>query len=340
MRIVLITTTIRVPKVLELYRQIGPDVIFLVAGDRKTPHEDVKQLMKDLGNAIYYSDEDQKKFGYSCSDVIGWNSVQRRNVVLLEAMKLRPDIVVTIDDDNIPMNHNYFADFESAFKNNFSGLNAVSETGWFNIGAFLEGHLYHRGFPYELKHVDLRIRLEPKSNIKIGVVAGLWLGDPDIDAIERIERRPVLHQISEALQDGLVVDSNCFAPFNSQNTAYLSKVAPLMVLITEIGRYDDIWAAYISERIMRESGYHVLFGKPFVWQERNSHNLLEDLKNEIFGMEYTRRFCNDLLAMDLGKGTMLDKLFRLFELIENLDYLPPIMHKLGKYWCKDIESVM
>ena len=180
--------------------------------------------------------------------------------------------------------------------------------------------------------------LNQELNIKIGVAAGLWFGDPDIDAVERIARRPNVHQVSESVRDGLVVDSNSFTPFNSQNTAYLASIAPLMLLITEVGRYDDIWAAYISERIMRESGYHILFGKPFVWQERNPHNLLKDLKDELLGMEYTKRFCDDLLGMDLGNGTM-DKMYRLFELLEELDYLPPVMHKLGIAWCKDIEAV-
>ena len=72
-------------------------------------------------------------------------------------------MIVTIDDDNIPVTRNYFPDFESAFQKNFSGPVAFSQLGWFNIGAFLEGHVYHRGFPQELRHVDLGIRFEPRA---------------------------------------------------------------------------------------------------------------------------------------------------------------------------------
>jgi hypothetical protein len=343
MKKTLITTTIRVPKVLELYRKFDPEVTILVAGDRKTPHDDVRSFVNNLGNSTYYSDKDQENLGYSCSDVIGWNNVQRRNIALLEALKLHPDIIVTIDDDNLPLNREYFLDFERIFGSEYDGLVAKSEIGWFNICTFLGGGLYHRGFPFELKHTDPKVVLEARTKVKIGVAAGLWLGDPDIDAIERIENRPIVNQIPDLLRAGIAVDSGCYSPFNSQNTAYLAEVAPLMLMITEMGRYDDIWAAYISERIMRESGYHVHFGRPIVWQERNPHNLLADLKNEILGMEHTRRFCEDLDSMDLGDGSLTDKLFRLFELTGKIQYIPEKMQnmqKLGVSWCKDLEKVL
>ena len=42
MDMTLITTTIYVPRVLELYRRLNPDVSIVVAGNRKTPHDDVR----------------------------------------------------------------------------------------------------------------------------------------------------------------------------------------------------------------------------------------------------------------------------------------------------------
>ena len=340
MKTVLITTTIYVPKVLELYRSIGPDVMFIVTGDRKTPHAEAQAFIESLGNAVYYSDADQERLGYRCSEIIGWNKIMRRNIALLEAIKYGADIIVSIDDDNIPLDTNYFVDFESILSSPKDGLLASSERHWFNVGEFLEPPVYHRGFPYDQRHVDLGVRMTPMRAAKVGVAAGLWLGDPDIDAMERITNRPAVHGVSEVLRAGLVVDNACFAPFNSQNTAYVADLAPAMMVLVGVGRYDDIWASYITGRIMMETDYHVCFGRPFVWQERNPQNPWRNLRDEVFGMELTPKFCEHLLAAKLGEGSVLGNLRRLYDQLRGVDYLPPVVHELGKAWCEDVGRVL
>ncbi|HOT90769.1 MAG TPA: hypothetical protein PLJ78_04420 [Anaerolineae bacterium] len=340
MKLALITTTIYVPRVLSLCREFSKEVMFFIAGDRKTPHDEVHSFVSTLGNAIYYSDEDQDKLGYSCSEIIGWNKIMRRNIALLEAIKYGADIIITIDDDNIPLSHDYFEVFESILTSPYNGPMASSETHWFNVGEFINPPVYHRGFPYDYRHIDLKVRLLPVRNAKVGVAAGLWLGDPDIDAMERITNRPTAYHLSEILRTGLLVDNTCFTPFNSQNTAYVAELAPLMMVWVGVGRYDDIWASYIAQRVMMETEYHVHFGRPFVWQERNPQNLWRNLKDEIYGMEYTTKFCEDLLAANLGEGSILDKLNRLYEHLRAADYLPPVVYELGKLWCKDMEKVL
>jgi DNA-directed RNA polymerase delta subunit len=66
MKIVLITTTIHVPHVLRLYRKLNQDVHFIVVGDKKTPHEEVRSFVHELGNAAYYSESEQETLGYKC----------------------------------------------------------------------------------------------------------------------------------------------------------------------------------------------------------------------------------------------------------------------------------
>jgi len=314
--------------------------MFFIVGDRKTPHDEVRRFVSSLGNAIYYSDIDQEKLGYSCSEIIGWNKIMRRNIALLEAIKYGADIIVSIDDDNIPLGYDYFEVFKSVLTSLYNGPMASSGTRWFNIGEFLNPPVYHRGFPCDYRHTDLKVRLSPLCNVKVGVAAGLWLGDPDIDAMERITNRPIAHHISEVLRTGLVVDNTCFTPFNSQNTAYVLELAPLMMVWVGVGRYDDIWASYVAERIMMETDYHVYYGRPFVWQERNPQNLWKNLKDEILGMEHTSRFCQDLVEAKLGEGSILEKLRRLYEHLRGKDYLPSVVYELGKAWCEDVERVM
>jgi len=48
-------------QVLERYRQLGPDVSIIVAGDKKTPHTETRRFVESLHNAVYLSDEDQAR---------------------------------------------------------------------------------------------------------------------------------------------------------------------------------------------------------------------------------------------------------------------------------------
>ena len=340
MKVALITTTIYVPRVLELYRDIGKDVWFFVAGDRKTPHNETRIFVEKLGNAIYYSDEDQEKLGYKSSEIIGWNKIMRRNISLLEAIKEGADIIISIDDDNIPLDKNYFKDFISIFSSPYTGLKVSSDTGWFNAGDFMIPRIYHRGFPYPQRHMSADYHISHVLGKKVGIAAGMWFGDPDIDAMERIINSVTVHQFSEILHKGIVLDNTHFAPIDSQNTAYVVELAPLMMVLVGVGRYDDIWASFIAERVMRTTDYCSHFGRPFVWQERNRQNLWRNLKDEIFGMEHTSRFCENLRAAELGEGTVLDKLERLYEQLKGKSYLPPVVYELGKAWCQDVRSVL
>lgn len=340
MKLALIITSIYVPHVLSLYRELDKEVMFFIAGDRKTPHDEVRSLVSTLGNAVYYSDTDQEKLGYRSSELIGWNRIMRRNIALLEAIKYGADIIVTIDDDNIPFDRSYFTDFVRVLAQPFSGLQVTSDDGWFNIGEYMIPPIYHRGFPYDRRRVKHTYAMRHVQGIKIGVASGLWFGDPDVDAMERITNRPEIHQVAEVVRRGLCVDPNVFAPTNSQNTAYVAELAPLLMVWTGVGRYDDIWASYLAQRIMRTLDYHVYYGPPFVWQERNPHNLWQNLRDELLGMEYTPRFCKDLLAIDLGEGTVLEKLERLYGHLKSKNYLPPIVYELGRAWCEDVRSVL
>ena len=50
----------------------------IVVGDKKTPHYDYNNL-----NCVYLSPEYQEETYPELSEVIGWNSIQRRNLSLI-----------------------------------------------------------------------------------------------------------------------------------------------------------------------------------------------------------------------------------------------------------------
>lgn len=332
LKVALITTTINVPEVLALYRAHDPDVRFFVAGDLKTPKAAV-DFCNILTNTRYISPDDQKRWG--CSELIGWNCIQRRNIALLEALEWGADIVVTIDDDNIPIGLGYFAYIEACLTIPFCGPCAIGHNYWFDIGELLVPKAKHRGFPHDVKPLW---SVKGVANAPVGVVAGLCLGDPDIDATTRIALAPEVHSMSELARSGIVVDQTTWTVFNSQNTAFRRDLAPYMFMFPGTGRYDDIYASLVTQWAMHHRGYFVHFGPPAVWQSRNPHNLLRDLRQEIDGMEKIKLAMSTLRDLKLaGSDPWLDMVF---SALRKCGVLSDKTVEAAFAWGSDIQKVM
>jgi hypothetical protein len=337
-KIALITTTIRVPRNLELFRAYGPDVDMVIAGDKKTPHGEVAALADRLG-ALYLSDGDQERLGYACSEVIGWNVTVRRNVALLEALKLKPDIVITVDDDNWPLETSYFEDVVRVLAEPYTGL-VLTGVGWVNVGALYDPPYRRRGFP------PTRMALHDVGcavDWRVGVAQGLCLGDPDAAAQERLDGSCRVTNLPDLLRRGVVVEPGDFAPFNSQNTAYRAELAPLMAMLPgSVGRNEDSWASYLAQRIMWELGYCIHYGTPLVWQQRNKHDPVEDYLAETFADEMATIFCRDLRAVDLSGagGDMLTMLLAVHQQLSEVSYLQSKTLAFFDAWIRDLEVVL
>ena len=345
MKIALCTTTINVPKVLSLYRALGPDVMFFIVGDRKTPDEKVVDFLLDIPNHVYYGADLLND--YKCAKFIGHNSIQRRNLGYLEALKWGADVIVSWDDDNLPFNDRYFDDILEKFiwswaggprslgrnahlsevSRPFNGLQVTSAHGWFDPGQLLVPPARHRGYPHDVR-TDFQVT--HIVNAKIGVAAGLCLGNPDISAVDRISQEPYVYGVSELARAGVVCDRNVHTVWNSQNTATIRELAPAMFLWPG-SRHDDIYASLAMQRIMRERELHVHFGSPFVHQERNPHDLLKDLRAEIEGMEKIKDLAGLLGQTKIGEGTVAEQCRYLFSALS---------FEAGLAWLEDVESVL
>lgn len=300
----------------------------------------------------YLGPLEQRALNYTCSDIIGWNSLGRRNIALLEALKWGADVIVTIDDDNIPLDQNYFSNIHNllwhahlqlgadikTYGTLFNGIEASSLTGWFDVGQLLDPPAKHRGFPYDV--AQNHQHFSPVVDARVGVAAGICLGDPDIDAVTRMAVHPTVHRVSELLRAGVVTDpQKTRTVFNTQNTAFVRELAPCF-LMHNLGRYDDIFASLIAQRVMREHGYYVHFGQPFVWQQRNQHDLLKDLDKEVWGMNNIMRFVHFLEDVQLPPaGSVATQLYHLYQAAAGETWLNE-MWRLGKAWLQDIDLVM
>jgi hypothetical protein len=328
MKTALITTTVNVPAVLSLYRRFDPSgsVKFFVASDLKTPIVPIYNLCMNLGNVELLTVERQKTLNYKCSELIPWNCIQRRNIALLEALKWGADVIVSVDDDNIPMDPNYFPQIQwllaelyvgARLEKNFgsskwSGLQASSPTGWLDPGQFLIPPATQRGFPIDPAYAG-QASFTSVVDAKIGLAQGMILGDPDTSAVERIVRSPRVSGVSEALESGFVVDpKDTWTITNSQNTAFVRELAPAFFMLPGVGRMDDIYASLIMQRVMRGYGYVTHFGRPFAYQERNKHDLVKDLRGEINGMRQVAELAGELDSWGMSTEQSIVAALRFF----------------------------
>lgn len=342
MKTALILTTINIPTVLSLYRAHDPDVRFFVAMDRKTPEAAFNFCIYDVDNVhVCYLGEQAR---YACSSCIGWDVIARRNIALLEALKWGADVIVSIDDDNMAIDTDYFGHFRRALCP-FNGIKVKPAFhGWFDPGhlQFTRGGdiVVQRGFPQVLPS-DLG-GFAPVTGAKIGVAQGMILGDPDTSAVDRISRHPQVHQVSELLRAGIVTDPReTYAPLNSQNIVFVRDLAPCFLMVPTFQRYDDIYAGLVAQRVMRDQEFFVHYGQPFCFQQRNKHDLLKDLKAEQWGAEHILDFAAWLDGFTFVKNIPAVEAMKIF--FTNLpDWMPERgkLQELALAWCQDVEKVL
>jgi hypothetical protein len=254
------------------------DWLLIVVGDKKTPKN------YKLKNGIYLSVKDQELIDKKLSDIIGWNCIERRNLGLVFAKNLGAEIVALVDDDNIPYKHwgqNIFIGKEiSAREYNISSevFDPISVTQYKN--------LWHRGFPVD--QLDNRKIISAKiKKIRVDVQVEFWNGDPDIDAICRMIHKP------KCLfnKKDFPFYSKKISPFNSQNSILDGRLLPNYFLFPDQDRMHDIWASYY---LQYKKKTNVVYFAPSVFQKRNKHNLITDLKNELIGLKYNSRILESI----------------------------------------------
>lgn len=344
-RAAIISTTINaMPNMDAWTAQMSSDDVMIITGDLKSPHAKLEAMVhnarEEYGLDVRYVSPGEQE-GWQSSAAIPWNSIQRRNIAILEAIDRQPEFIVTIDDDNYP------AIFSTETEQTW--LDAVhdiltnpvrqltrSDTGWFNPGVMCNPPVTHRGFPLERRNqpLDERMLIGLPEPARVGVFAALWYGDPDIDAMERIVNAPEVFSIT---RPNRTLNVDTWAPFNSQSTAYLTALAPLMMCMPFVGRMDDIWASYVARTVMDHLRLHVQYGHPAVRQERNEHNLVRDLRAELNGYEYTGQLCEALQNIELPDTTLVDELLtRVVDVLWGLPYVPEATISAYGAWISDL----
>jgi hypothetical protein len=334
-RMHVVATTINFPKFLQTYREnlqkFGhiDDVKMWVVGDRKTPRESAAFAaeQKQQGLDVDYLDPESqerwlKRFP-ELDAIIPWNTDNRRNVGFLRALEEGCEILVSIDDDNYPLAHSDFYAGHVDTGRKVEREVFTSDNGWFNLCSELviepavdvvpRGYLYRKRFA---KQTSLG-----KQQVTLAAHAGLWLGDPDVDAATRLAfpiRAVGTKKRNIALQPGV------WSPVNTQNTSIARRAIPAYYYIrmleqlpgAKLDRYGDIWSGYFLTRCAEHLGESIGIGQPEVDHVRNVHDLLADLRAEFWGMVLTPHFIDTLRAGTLEGNDYVSAARSLASLLE------------------------
>lgn len=291
-RAALVVTTIQAPNPVLQSLAAGAkkqSVDFIVVGDAKSPREFT------LDGARYYDLDAQLQTPFRFAQVCPQNHYARKNIGYLLAFERDHTVVIETDDDNFP-----YDSFWRLPEREVAAYH-LEQSGWTNVYRYYsETPVWPRGFSVEHLKADPAPLPTSPTNVHSPIHQGLANRNPDVDAIFRlIFSLPIDFDgtFSVALGPG------AWCPFNSQNTIWWREAFPLMYLPAHCSfRMTDIWRSFVAQRIAHENGWPILFHPPTVYQERNEHNLLKDLSDEVVGLLNNGAIMESLAALSLRSG--------------------------------------
>jgi hypothetical protein len=273
------------------------EVTVYVAGDNKTPADSAQIAQQVTGNGlrtqylpIAWQNEYLKRFAFP-EGMIPENSDNRRNVAYLLALEEGAEVIISVDDDNFPLEGVDFVGEHMRVGQTQTQPQAVGHNQWYNLCDLLEPKmpdLYARGFPYWAR--DKRAaEVSGTAARKIAMSVGLWTSDPDSDAIARLYCKPHIES-SDGRQ--VMLGAGVRSPINTQNTAlsrqamaayyYVFMGQPLRGM--KLDRFGDIFSGYFVQVCADAVGEGISIGGPLADHRRNQHNLLVDLYQELAGI--------------------------------------------------------
>lgn len=277
---------------------------FYVVGDYGTPatcRDRVEHYRAQGLPWVYLDPETQEKFLAPFPELaaeIPWNSDNRRNIGFLMAYRDRCDVIVAIDDDNYPCQDWPFLDGHRHVGKTVTLPSAKGHNSWFNLCGMMQvncktqgidGTVYARGFPYKRRDPRCDFIDPTPTTGTVAINAGLWSGDPDVDAATRLvtgcEAEPRFTQSA-------LLAPNTLMPINTQNTALIRDAIPAYYYVKmghpiggmKLDRFGDIFSGFFVQKCAQAVGHSVRVGSPVVEHRRSPHNLYKDLWHELAGM--------------------------------------------------------
>lgn len=322
----IVVTTIFEPRFLDGYvenlRRFGhDDTDIIVVIDRKTPLSVAERCehhrrhgMRVLCPSLDQQEAFLSRFP-SMAGRIPYNTDNRRNVGFLMALDRGAEVLISIDDDNFVLDIVDFVGEHLVTGTTLEGARVESSDRWFNLCSLLQSStkdpIFPRGFPYFARRNERELRSEAAGAARVALNAGLWLSDPDVDAMTRLTQAPY---ISAAQPHSILLGTSTWTPINTQNTSVTRDAIAAYYYVKmgfslgglRIDRYGDILSGYLLAKCVKTRGEAIRIGSPVADHRRTPHNLFKDLYHELAGMVLLEDLLPWLLDLELGSGSYRD----------------------------------
>lgn len=303
--------------------------VFLI-GDRKTPPE------FGMPSATAVSIENQSQLAFATAKAVPENSYTRKMIGYLLAMESGHTWIRETDDDNNPY-ESFFDDVPNSIE-----VRRPETADWINPYAyFTDRFIWPRGFPLDAVHPGRKAEVAgTKVLTECFLLQGLADGDPDVDAVYRLTT-PNPEPVAFDDEMPLLVPGGSWAPFNSQVTTWPKELFPLMYLPATCSfRMTDIWRSFVAQRLMRERSAHLVFTAPTVFQDRNTHDLMRDFRDEVEGYLGYRNFVEILDGVSgLDSRTLSDGLREIYAALVTAGFFTVAELTLLDAWLTDIAAL-
>ncbi|HWY24155.1 MAG TPA: hypothetical protein VNX47_04505, partial [Nevskia sp.] len=264
-------------------------------------------------------------------DFIPWDTDNRRNIGFLRAWESGAEVLISIDDDNYCLPDSDFVGSHHVVGRRGGECqdHLLAQGDWFNICTLLNprhaDEIYPRGYPYAERGKPAALPTAalpaPLAQARVVVNAGLWLNDPDVDAITRLAQRP---RMRDAVATPVLLAPEAWSPVNTQNTALLRDTLPAYWYVRmgfplqgmRIDRFGDILSGYFVQKCAKHLGELVRIGSPVAEHKRSPHNLFKDLYHELAGMVVVEELLPWLREVKLSGGSYAEAYAALADAIE------------------------
>ena len=156
----------------------------------------------------------------------------------------------------------------------------------------------------------------------VAINVGLWLSDPDVDAMTRLVQAP---HIASAKNRSLRLGRNTWTPINTQNTAIVREAVAAYYYVRmgfslgglRIDRYGDILSGYLIQKCVKTRGDAIRIGSPIADHRRTPHNLFKDLYHELAGMVLLEDLLLWFVELTIGGGSYSEMYAEVAEALES-----------------------
>jgi hypothetical protein len=300
---------------------------FIVIGDVKSPSDFT------LSGCDFWGIERQHGLDFQLAKMLPVQHYARKNLGYLIAMDRGADVIIETDDDNFPQN-DFWLQRTAVHSAKF-----IENAGWINVYQyFTRAFIWPRGFPLEfVRQPVIPIDSFPEHKLFCPIQQGLADDNPDVDAVYRLIM-PLPVRFSNNFE--LVLGRASWSPLNSQNTTWFREAFPLLYIPSYCSfRMCDIWRGFVALRICSANAWGILFHNATVRQERNEHNLMRDLEDEIPGYLNNSKICDTLAGLEMKPGTenIDDNMLKCYQALIDIGVVSREEINLLKSWLYDIK---